>query len=255
MRHQTAGERRERLLGRLHELGYVSSSAAAAELGVSEMTIRRDLRLLAEEGAVRRVTGGASWADGNVGRSFELRREDGALEKEAVAKATAGLLGDAKVVAMDAGTTVAALARRLPAGVTVVTHSVPVILTCTARSDLDVIALGGAYHAGTRSFTGPMTRAGLGELAVDVAVLSAAAVGPTGAYSSDSLDADTKRAMAGIAQKVILTIGHQKLEARAPIRVFGLEGVDTVVVDEGASAAQLEFLRANCGDVVVAPRR
>lgn len=255
MRQVTASERRDELLRRLHEAGYVSSSTAAAELGVSEMTIRRDLRALADEGLVHRVTGGASWADGNAGRSFEVRREDGALEKEAVARAVVGLLGDARVVALDAGTTVAALARRLPAGLTVVTHSVPVILACTTRADLEVIALGGAYHVGTRSFTGPTTRAGLSELAVDVAVLSAAGVGPTGAYSSDSWDADTKRAMAGIAARVILAVGHQKLTARAPMRVLGLDTVHTIVVDDGASAAQLAMLRDHCDDVVVAPRR
>lgn len=83
-------------------------------------------------------------------------------------------------MALDAGTTVAALADLLPGGPTVVTHSVPVIQTCTERGDVELIALAGAYHGATCSFTGPMTRASIADLAVDVAVLSATAAVPAG---------------------------------------------------------------------------
>jgi DeoR/GlpR family transcriptional regulator of sugar metabolism len=193
------------------------------------------------------------------------------------------------VIALDAGTTVAELAALLPGGRTVVTHSVPVITACTARDDLDLIALGGAYHPPTRSFTGPLTRAGLADLAVDVAVLSATAAGPPGAhpsavgpadgnpvnpavagppgahptsrtaagppgaYSANATDADVKRAMAAIAGRVILLLDHTKIGARAPMRFIGLAAVDTVVVDEGVAVDQLAMLRECCRQVVVAP--
>jgi DeoR/GlpR family transcriptional regulator of sugar metabolism len=253
VRYSAAPRRRDELLRHLAESGYVSSSAAAAALGVSEMTIRRDLRRLAEEGRLRRVVGGASVPD--AGRPFELRRTEAAGEKEAVATAAVPLLAGARVVALDAGTTVAALARHLPGGLTVVTHSVPVITRCADRDDVDVIALGGAYHRATRSFAGPATRAGLADLAVDVAVLSATAAGPAGAYSADPWDADTKRAMAAIAARVVLLLDHGKLDARAPMRVLGLDAVDAVVVDDRATGDQLAMLREHCGHVVVAPTR
>jgi DeoR family fructose operon transcriptional repressor len=252
VRYTAAPRRRDELLRRLEESGYVSASTAAAELGVSEMTIRRDLGRLAAEGLVRRVVGGASVADGGAGVPFELRRTEATREKEAVARAALPLLADAAVVALDAGTTVAALARRLPAGLTVVTHSVPVITACTAREDLDVVALGGAYHRATRSFAGPSTRAGLADLAVDVAVLSATAAGAAGVFSADQWDADTKRAMAAIADRVVLLLDHRKLGARAPMRVLGLEQAWAVVVDDQVTPDQLAVLRDRCERVVVA---
>jgi DeoR/GlpR family transcriptional regulator of sugar metabolism len=249
VRYTEAPQRRAELLRRLGAAGYLSSGAAATALGVSEMTIRRDLRDLAAQGLLHRVAGGASV---RTGPGFDQRRSAATAEKEAVARAAATLVAGADVVALDAGTTVTALATRLPTGLTVVTHSVPVIVACAERDDLELIALGGSYHAKTRSFTGPLTRAGLAQLAVDVAVLSATAAGPAGVYSADAWDADTKRALADIAARVVLLLVHTKLADRAPIRVLDLAAVDTVVIDDGASEEQLAMLRDAGPDVVVA---
>ncbi|GAA3773904.1 DeoR/GlpR family DNA-binding transcription regulator [Plantactinospora mayteni] len=253
MRYTQAPERRRELLRRVGEMGYVSSTEAAAALGVSEMTIRRDLRQLAAEGLVNRVAGGASIPSPTAGLPFEQRRVAAPAEKAALARATVPLVRSEAVVALDAGTTVAALAARLPGGHTVVTHSVPVIVTCAEREDIELIALGGSYDPQTRSFTGPVTRRNLDDLAVDVAVLSATAAGPGGAYSANASDADTKRAMARIARRVILLLDHGKLEARAPMRFLDLAAVDAVVTDAGATAEQVAMLRAACRQVVVAP--
>lgn len=253
MRYAQAAARRRELLRRVGEVGYVSSTQVAASLGVSEMTVRRDLRQLASQGLVNRVAGGATILAPAFGMPFEQRRVAATAEKQAVARAAVALLSSDAVMALDAGTTVAALAARLPGGVTVVTHSVPVILACTEREDIELIALGGAFHGPTRSFTGPITRTSLEDLAVDVAVLSATAAGPAGVYSANASDADTKRAMARIARRVILLLDHGKLEQRAPIRFMDLDAVDVVVIDGGASAEQVALLRAGCRQVVVAP--
>jgi DeoR/GlpR family transcriptional regulator of sugar metabolism len=252
VRYTQAPERRQELLRRVGDAGYVSSTAAAAALGVSEMTIRRDLRQLAAQGLVNRVAGGASRPAPAFGAPFEERRDAATAEKQAVARAAVPLVGPGAVVALDAGTTVAALAPLLPGGLTVVTHSVPVIQACIGRDDIELIALGGAYHAATRSFTGPITRAGLDDLAVDVAVLSATAAGPAGVYSANASDAETKRAMARIARRVVLLLDHGKLEARAPMRFLDLASVDAVVTDDGASAEQVALLRRTCREVVLA---
>lgn len=253
MRYTGAPDRRRDLLRRAREAGYVSSTEAAAAFGVSEMTIRRDLRLLAAEGLVQRHSGGASVAPPAAGVPFDERRGAATAEKLAVARAAVPLVAAEAVIALDAGTTVAALAALLPAGRTIVTHSVPVINACIERDDLDLIALGGAYHAATRSFTGPLTRAGLDDLAVAVAVLSATAIGPGGVYCANAFDADTKRTMARIADRVVLLLDHGKIGARAPMRFLDLTAIDVVVVDAGAGADQIALLRSACRQVVVAP--
>jgi DeoR family fructose operon transcriptional repressor len=249
VRYTQAPERRRELLRRVGDVGYVSSTEAAAALGVSEMTIRRDLRQLAAEGFVNRVAGGAS-----RGTPFEQRRGAATVEKAAVARVAVELLRtDDAVVALDAGTTVAGVAPLLPGGLTVVTHSVPVIQACTERDDVELIALGGAYHRSTRSFIGPITRAGLEDLAVDVAVLSATAAGASGVYSANASDAEIKRVMARIAGRVVLLLDHGKLDGRAPMRFLDLSMVDTVVTDAGARPEQVALLKRTCRSVVVAP--
>jgi DeoR/GlpR family transcriptional regulator of sugar metabolism len=253
VRYARAPERRREILRRLGETGYVSSTEVALALGVSEMTIRRDLRQLSAQGLVNRVAGGASLPQPTAGASFEQRRDAATAEKWAVARAAVPLIPTDAVVALDAGTTVAALAGLLPGGLTVVTHSVPVIQACTSRDDVELIALGGAYHGPTRSFTGPITRASLENLAVDVAVLSATAAGPAGVYSANASDADTKRTMVHVAGLVVLLLDHSKLDRRAPMRFMDLSAVDVLVVDAGADAEKVALLRDACRHVVLAP--
>jgi len=251
VRYTDAPQRRAELLRRLEQAGYVSSSRLAAEFGVSEMTIRRDLRQLAAAGRARRVTGGASLPAPEAGVPFEQRSTVGAWEKRAIAAAAAALLPATGWVALDAGTTVVALAPYLPAGLTVVTHSVPMISACAARLEVELVGLGGAYQPATRSFGGPATRAALEGLAVDVAVLSATAVRPSGGYCANVLDAETKQVMIASAARTVLLVDSGKLAASAPLRFAPLEALDTVVTDAGATPEQLAALRERVREVVV----
>lgn len=253
MRYTDAPQRRDELRRLLEEAGYVSSHRLAADFGVSQMTIRRDLRQLAAAGHARRVTGGASLpVAGTGGAPFEQRSAAGAGQKRAIAAAAAALLPRVGSLALDAGTTIASLGPHLPAGLTVVTHSVPLITSCAARGDLDLIGLGGAYQNATRSFGGPATRADLEELSVDMAVLSATAVRATGGYCANTLDAETKQGMARIATRVILLVDSTKIGSSAPIRFGTLDSVDVLVTDAGVDDEQLAMLRDRVGEVVVA---
>ena len=253
VRYTDAPARREELLRRLARDGYVSSQRLAAELGVSEMTIRRDVARLHDEGLARRVVGGATLR-GHDGASppFDERSRVGAVEKRAIARACAAHLAGAATIALDAGSTVTAVARELAPGSAVVTHSVPVMTHCSERDDLDLIGLGGAYQPATRSFAGPATRTALEDLTVEVAVLSATSVDRDGAYSTSALDAEIKQALHRCARRVVLVADHTKLGRTAAIRFAPLSGVDVLVTDDGATDDQLASLRDHVA-VVVAP--
>jgi len=254
VRYTEAPARRAELLRRLEQEGYLASSSLAAELGVSEMTIRRDLRQLESEGLARRVIGGASlpgWT--TAGLPFEARGASGAREKQAIAEAAVALLGDATTLALDAGTTVAALAPLLRPGVSVVTHSLPVLAALEARGDIDLVGIGGHYQGETRSFAGPLAEAALDALTADVAVLSATAVDERGLLGSSILDAPLKRRLAAIARRVVLLADAAKLGGHAPIRLGGLDLVDVLVTDDRADEAALAPFRAAGLEIVVAP--
>jgi DeoR/GlpR family transcriptional regulator of sugar metabolism len=252
VRYTDAPARREELLRRLSAEGYVSSSRVAEEFGVSEMTIRRDLRQLEGDGLARRVVGGASLPNLGHGRPFDERAVTGSGEKRTIAEACLDLLDGAITVALDAGTTVAPLAGMLKPGTTIVSHSAPVIQSAIERDDVELVAVGGVYQSETRSFAGAAARRTIAEYAVDVAVLSATAVDTTGILCANALDAELKQELVRTARMRVLLVDHSKLGSRAPIRVGGLDLVDVILTDAGADPDDLQALREAGATVVVA---
>ncbi len=253
VRYTDAPARRDELLRRLAAEGYVSSARLADEFGVSEMTIRRDLRQLASEGLARRVVGGASLPSLGHGLPFEQRAGSGGAEKRALAEACLALLDGAATIALDAGTTVAPLAGMVRPGTTIISHSAPVIATGIERDDIELVAVGGVYQRDTRSFTGSVARQAIGGYSVDVAVLSATAVDRTGVLCANALDAELKQELARVARTTILLVDHSKLGARAPIRFGGLDLVNVILTDAGADPDDLRILLDTGASVMVAP--
>ncbi|MFF1572203.1 DeoR/GlpR family DNA-binding transcription regulator [Leifsonia sp. NPDC058292] len=253
MRYTEAPARRDELLQRLATEGYVSSSRLADEFGVSEMTIRRDLRQLALEGLARRVPGGASLPHLGHGLPFEERDRSGGSEKHAIASACLPLLDGAATIALDAGTTVAPLAGVVRSGVAVLTHSAPVIAAATERDDIELIAIGGVYQHETRSFAGAGARRAIADYSVDIAVLSATAVDASGVLCANALDAELKQELARVSAVTVLLVDHSKLGARAPIRFGDLSLIDILVTDSGADPDDVRQLTEAGVRVIVAP--
>src|ERR1700741_2145106 len=119
-----ASQRKEYLLRVLKETGQIIAKSVSQELGLSEDTIRRDLRELAAEGKLQRVHGGALPASPAVG-DFAVRSQIAPDGKIAVGRAAAKLVRPGQVVILDGGTTTQQLAKHLPLDLaaTVVTHS------------------------------------------------------------------------------------------------------------------------------------
>src|SRR3984885_8238711 len=117
-------ERKTFILERLRRDGRVVAKDTAHELGLSEDTLRRDLREMASEGLLQRVHGGALPASPATA-DFAHRQSIESTAKRAVAKAAAAMVTEGQVVIVDGGTTAVQLARYLPRDLraTVVTHS------------------------------------------------------------------------------------------------------------------------------------
>jgi len=235
MRYRQADARRTEILRVAARTGYVASAELAGALGVSEMTVRRDIEKLAAEGALERVLGGA-WLPGTARPSFGVRDAQASDAKRAIARLAASLLAPG-TIGLDTGTTVALVVPALPSDSWVVTHSVPVIHAVEERDDLDLIVVGGVYKRTTRSFVGPAVLHALEGLALDVAVISVAAIDDGWLLGGDSLDAAVKRALIAAARRVIVVADASKIGARAPIRLARLDAVDDIVTDSAGAAA------------------
>jgi DeoR/GlpR family transcriptional regulator of sugar metabolism len=228
-------ERKQAILERLEHDGRVVASQLVTSLGVSEDTVRRDLRDLADQGLLHRVHGGAL-ASAPATVSFARRLEVGQEEKIALADAALPLLDEARVIVLDGGTTALELARRLPplyAG-TVVTNAPPVASALASHPNAEVVLVGGRLLKDAQVAVGAAAVEALRTVRADVCVLGICSLHPdAGVTTLDNDEADVKRAMVACSGVVIALATADKLRSASPWVVASLAEVDHLVTDGG----------------------
>jgi DeoR/GlpR family transcriptional regulator of sugar metabolism len=244
--HLLSAERREAILARLHQDGKVVAARLVQELGVSEDTIRRDLRELAAQGLVHRVHGGALPPAPQPG-TFAHRRGTSAGEKAALAAAGAALLAPARVVLLDGSTTNLELARRLPADGprTVLTNSPPIAAALADHPTAEVIQIGGRLAKAAQVTVGPTAVDFIRSVRADAVVLGVCALHPDHGLSTDDLEeAHVKRAMVESSADVIALATSDKLRAGSPYLVAPVAELTHVVAEAAAPDELLDPYRA-----------
>ncbi|WP_326566688.1 DeoR/GlpR family DNA-binding transcription regulator [Amycolatopsis rhabdoformis] len=249
--------RRDRLTGLVAEQGFCTVAELSRVLGVSEMTVRRDARLLVREGRMRSVHGGVTTLPASAigGTDFEARSGRHRAAKRAIARRAIELLPPGGAVAFDAGTTTGEVANLLPPSLRlqVVTASLPVINALPGKENLDLISLGGTLHASSLSFAGPMTLAAIAELRVRTLLLAASGVTAEGVYCGNHFDAVSKRALVAVADEVILLADSSKFATSAMVRACSLDDVDVLVTDDGLPGHHRLMLAEHGIEVVTVP--
>jgi len=234
MRYDTAPDRRRSILERVEGTGFVSVTELTRRLGVSDMTVRRDLRKLAEQGKVRIVHGGVSALRQSLhSPAFTGRAEENSDAKQAIGTLAVAGLPATGTVAIDAGTTTYAAMQALPETFrgTVVTHSVPVMQLALARGLSRLVGLGGELLPDSQAFVGPRTVESTRGLRVDTLLLGAAAADEHGIYVSTDNERPTKLALMAIAQRTILLVDSSKFTTTAPVLLCDWSAITGVVSD------------------------
>jgi DeoR/GlpR family transcriptional regulator of sugar metabolism len=235
--------------------GEQSVAELAAALGVSGMTVRRDLQVLAEEGRVIRTHGGATLGE-RVSFEFAFLRRvnENQSAKQAIAKAALPLLDGCHTVMFDGSTTTLAIARRLRGmkGLTVVTTSLPAAAELQYEEQIEVLLPGGYLRPASPDLTGPLTEANLEALRADVAFLGADAIDADGnVYSQPPDNTHMLLRMAASAERVYIAADHSKL-GRTALRRFGrLAEWNGLVTDDGADKKFLAGLEQADVHVIV----
>jgi DeoR family fructose operon transcriptional repressor len=227
-----ASEERLRWLNeKLAADGSVALAEAAEALGVSEMTIRRDLAELEHRGTARRVRGGAR----AVGpQTFAERRHTAARAKSRVANKLAGLVPATGFVAFDASSTVMRLTAGLDAArdLTVLTNGPDTFRALQGLPGVTPLLTGGQLDSRTGSLIGPLACRAAAQFTVESFFASAAAVDPkTGALEATLEEAEAKRSIAAGAERVILAVDSSKLDSRAAAVGLEWDQVSVLVTD------------------------
>jgi DeoR family transcriptional regulator, fructose operon transcriptional repressor len=233
--------RLEQIRARVEAEGRAKVADLASELDVSEMTIRRDLDVLAEEGHVRRVRGGAV-ALGPQQFADRLGRQ--ARAKDRIAAKLAGLVGDAGAVGMDASSTLQRLARRLEGrDLTVLTNGPECFAALQERTGVTALLTGGQLDRRTGSLVGPLASRSARDLSLRRLFVSAAGIDVEGTTETTLEEADVKQALADVSTEVVVAVDHTKLGQRASARCLGLERIALLVTDLDPDDLRLDGFR------------
>jgi DeoR/GlpR family transcriptional regulator of sugar metabolism len=227
------GQRRELLLARLTAEGKVLAKDVAAELGVSEDSIRRDLRDLAAAGLCQRVYGGALPVSPAVA-DYPSRTSIAVDGKDRVAAVAAGLVRPGSTVILDGGTTTLAVTRALPRDLraTVVTHSPTIAVALLEHHGIEVYLLGGRLFRHSAVTCGAAAVEAAQAISADVFLLGVTGVHPeAGLTTGDADEAAMKRALARRAADTYVLASAEKVGAASRFTVLPFADVAGVITD------------------------
>ncbi|GLY37036.1 DeoR family transcriptional regulator [Amycolatopsis sp. NBRC 101858] len=240
------GERRDLLLARLAAEGKVLAKDVAAELGVSEDSIRRDLRDLAAAGLCQRVYGGALPVSPAVA-DYASRTAIAVDGKDRVAAIAAGLVRPGSTVILDGGTTTLAVAHALPKDLeaTVVTHSPTVAVALLGHPGIEVFLLGGRLFRHSAVTCGAAAAEAAQAISADVFLLGVTGVHPdAGLTTGDADEAAMKRTLARRAADTYVLASAEKLGAASRFTVLPFADIAGVITDADDSDQNVQKLAA-----------
>ncbi len=243
-------ERRRQILKILRAGHSADTSELSERLGVSEMTIRRDLKELESSNTVLRSYGGATLARRiHLEFQFDQRRQGNLSAKRAIGQYAAELVQPDETVFIDTGTTTLEFARELARRdipVTVATSSLAVGSELWGREKIKVLMLGGQLREGSPDLTGPLCEHSLEMLSAARAFLGCDGLDPQrGLFAADTEGARVSATMLKHSIWCCLLVDGSKLDRHAPVRYARLDELDLIITDEGARGAGLERLREN----------
>ena len=238
-------ERHRLIVARLKDAAQVTVAELAAETGASEMTVRRDLDVLAAHGVLRRVHGGAVPATpSGVEPPFAARAVSSTAAKQAIAAAAVELIRDGETIVLDSGTTALEVARQLrDRAVTVLPLSLHAVTELLDAPRVRLLIPGGEPRPGELAMVGPLTLASLKALRFDVAVLSPCAFSlDAGITAFDLDDAEVKQQALAVANRSIVLADGAKWDRAALAHVCAADRPDVVVTDPSAPEDQRRAL-------------
>src|SRR4051794_31101831 len=246
-------ERRDYLLTALRRDGKIVAKQVASDLGVSEDSVRRDLRELAAEGLCQRVYGGALPTSPALA-DLEERRAVSPESKQRVAAEAVKLVRPGSSIILDGGTTTLAIAAALPKNLScmVITHSPTIAAALVQHPNAEVFILGGKLFKHSVVACGSAAVEAAEHIRADMFFLGVTGIHPDeGLTTGDPDEAAMKRALANRSAETYVLGSAEKIGAASPFQVIPFESA-TAVITDAAQSLIMEELRAK---VEVIPAR
>ncbi len=254
-----AGARRAALQRVIAERGFVSVADVAREIGISEMTVRRDLEVLERDGLVQRSHGGAVPAPPTTviptEPSYAARRDLNREAKLRIAAAAAAMVKPEEAIGLDAGSTVAYLAAELAGrdALEIVTNSLQTVLAMPQPILPEVFLLGGRLRSREGSLCGGITRQQLSGHWLDRVFIGVCGMDEHGVYDYSPEDTEVKAVFMHQAKTVTVLCDSSKFGRRSFVRICGFEAIGSIITDAplppdiaaAAAAARVQVIIAD----------
>src|SRR3954454_14642530 len=253
-----AQQRQQAILDLVQQHGGVRVADLVREFSVSDMTIRRDLEVLADRGLISKVHGGATTV--GAGSTEEPGLADKSVrqrqEKEAIARRAARLVRPGTAVAVSAGTTTWTLAHHLTdvPELTVVTNSIQIadVFYRASRADQTIVLTGG-IRTPSDALVGPVAVNAIRSLNVDLLLLGVHGMSTRAGFTTPNLmEAETDRAMVSASRRLVVVADHTKWELVGISTIAALHDAHTLISDSGLSGGARDALANEVGEVVIA---
>jgi len=228
-------ERHERILNKLKNYGKVNVQDLSAEFEVSDVTIRKDLRILEDKGLLFRTHGGATLSNPYaVDRSIDEKENIKSEEKESIGRAAVDLIGENDSIIIGSGTTMVALARHLNPSkdLNVITSALNVSLELIKHQHVNIIQLGGQIRASSASVVGSYAEGFLQEIVCGILFLGVDGVDlDYGITTTNLLEARLNQRFIEAAQVTVVLADSSKFGKRGFGRICDLDEVQYLITD------------------------
>ncbi|AQP48116.1 DeoR family transcriptional regulator [Tessaracoccus aquimaris] len=244
-------QREDQIMARLNDDGALTVSGLSADLGVSEVTIRGDLRTLENRGLLVRTRGGArptTW------KSVLQREQINVDAKQRIAQKAASMVLDEDTVMMEAGTTTATIVRYLGGrrGLQLVTNSALVFNSARANPSLNVILTGGVFRRESESFVGPTAERAIADFNTRLAFLGTDGFSPERGLTTRFVEGgQIASQMSGRAEETWLVADSSKFGQAGFVSFLPLDKVTGIITDSGLSREAVEALQEHTRVCVV----
>ncbi len=245
-------ERQQFILKRLSEGERVTSLELSKELNVSDDTIRRDLKVLADEGLIQKVHGGAI-PKPSAPVSYLERLNFEEHKKTALAKKLLPMIKSGMVLLIDGGTTNLIAVKQFPTNIslTVATNSIPVAAELSAYPNIDIIMLGGNVLKSSQATVGLEAVQALDMVYADLCLMGTCSfhseIGLTSTNKDESL---LKSKMVKSSKKVLLMATNDKLETASNFRVCDTDQIDYLIHEDDASEEIIKSFKSRGIEII-----
>jgi len=249
-------ERQDQILDIIKQNSRMTLAEISENFGVSEITIRRDVKMLEDLGIVRRAHGGVVYyAEPETEAPVVRRQLINSSAKQQIAKQAAALINDGDSIFLGSGSTASYVAQYLKGHdrLTITTNAVTVIQELASVTSINLIVLGGLLRPSELSMIGHITEQALREVRVDKVFVGMRGIDMVAGLTSDYLpEVMTDRAIMDMSAKVIILADSTKLGQIASGYVAPIERMTTLITDSKADSDMIAQIRAKGIEVILA---